>query len=96
MGMMIHRYKGRSRDNASTISEERSLGTAEMPVEENYSDDGIAPETQEESGIQYTKTDIMQMKTADLQTLAAENGIEDAYEKTGSTLKQELIEKFGL
>lgn len=39
----------------------------------------------------YTKTEINRMSTADLQSLAKSEGIEDAEEKTGAELKQILI-----
>ena len=42
------------------------------------------------------KTAINRMSTADLQTLAAEQGIENADEISGAELKKLLIEKFGL
>lgn len=45
---------------------------------------------------QYTKTDINKMSTADLQALAAEEGIENAYNTSGGELKKILIEYFGL
>lgn len=45
---------------------------------------------------QYTKTDINKMNTADLQALAAEEGIENAYSTSGGELKKILIEHFGL
>ena len=44
----------------------------------------------------YTKTAITRMQTADLQTLALEQGIENAMELTGAELKELLIEKLGL
>lgn len=44
----------------------------------------------------YTKTDINKMSTAQLQSLAAESGIEDAEQKNGGELKKLLIEKFSL
>lgn len=44
----------------------------------------------------YTKTEINRMSTADLQTLAMEQGIDNAFEITGAELKKMLIEKFGL
>lgn len=44
----------------------------------------------------YTKTEINRMSTAELQTLAMENGIDNADEMTGAELKKVLIEKFGL
>ena len=46
--------------------------------------------------IQYTKTDINRMSTAELQSLAIENGIDGADSMTGADLKKVLIEKFGL
>lgn len=45
---------------------------------------------------QYTKTEINRMSTAELQSLALENGIDGADEMTGADLKKVLIEKFGL
>ena len=54
-------------------------------------------EPQEETGnSQYTKTEINRMSTAELQTLATENGIDGADSMTGADLKKVLIEKFGL
>lgn len=44
----------------------------------------------------YTKTEINRMSTADLQKLAAENGVSGAEEISGAELKKILIEKFGL
>ena len=70
-----------------------------LAVEETlppYSDEEITLETHPEVGNQYTKTEIMKMKTEDLQDLAMNVGIEDASEMTGSALKKVLIEKFGL
>ena len=45
---------------------------------------------------QHTKTEINRMSTAELQTLALENGIDGSNEMTGAELKKVLIEKFGL
>lgn len=44
----------------------------------------------------YTKTEIFRMSSGDLQTLAKEQGIEKAEEKTGSELKKLLVQHFGL
>ena len=44
----------------------------------------------------YTKTEIFRMSNGDLQTLAKEQGIEKAEEKTGSELKKLLVQHFGL
>ena len=46
--------------------------------------------------VKYTKTDISRMTTADLQSLATAQGIENAKELSGAELKKILIEKFGL
>ena len=55
------------------------------------------PNTKTENGQnQYTKTEINRMSTAELQTLALENGIDGCSEMTGAELKKVLIEKFGL
>ena len=44
----------------------------------------------------HTKTEINRMSTAELQTLALENGVDGSDEMTGAELKKVLIEKFGL
>ena len=55
------------------------------------------PNTKTENGQnQYTKTEINRMSTAELQTLALENGVDGSNEMTGAELKKVLIEKFGL
>ena len=55
------------------------------------------PNTKTENGQnQCTKTEINRMSTAELQTLALENGIDGSNEMTGAELKKVLIEKFGL
>lgn len=48
------------------------------------------------SAVNYTKTDINRMSTADLQTLAKTQGIGDAELLSGAELKKLLIEKFNL
>ena len=60
-----------------------------LPVEE-------IPEETEQPTQPYTKTDISRMSTADLQSLATAQGIENAKELSGAELKKLLIEKFGL
>ena len=55
------------------------------------------PNTKTENGQnQYTKTEINRMSTAELQTLALENGVDGSDEMTGAELKKILIEHFGL
>lgn len=44
----------------------------------------------------YTKSEINRMSTAELQNLAAAKGIENAFETSGSKLKDILAEHFGL
>lgn len=44
----------------------------------------------------YTKTEINRMSTAELQNLAASEGIDNAYETVGGELKKILIEHFNL
>lgn len=44
----------------------------------------------------YTKSEIQRMTTADLQNLAAEEGIKDAYGTSGNELKKILTEHFRL
>jgi len=44
----------------------------------------------------YTKSEINRMSTAELQNLAASEGIENAFETSGSKLKDILAEHFGL
>lgn len=62
-------------------------------------EEGTAPPTLNGFAVEerkYTKTDINKMTTAELQSLAAENGVEGAYDKTGGELKKALIELMGL
>lgn len=44
----------------------------------------------------YTKSEINRMSTAELQNLAAAEGIENAFETSGNELKKILAERFGL
>lgn len=60
-----------------------------------FSDNGI--ELEEDSAEKrYTKSEINRMSTAELQNLAAAEGIENAFETSGSKLKDILAEYFGL
>ena len=47
---------------------------------------------EEEVEKSYTKSEINRMSTADLQALAAEKGVENAYDMTGSELKTLLVD----
>lgn len=64
--------------------------------ETQYSDNDIMFETKEENQTNYTKSEITRMSTAELQDLAFNNGIENAYDMTGSDLKKLLVQKFNL
>lgn len=44
----------------------------------------------------YTKSEITRMSTAELQNLAAAEGIENAFETNGNELKKILIQHFNL
>lgn len=82
MGMMIHRNKKKRADKHSAL-----LKNVEAP--EKYTEN--VPEEQ-----RYTKTDINRMSKEELIVLAKEVEISEAEEKSGTDLKKELIEKFGL
>lgn len=60
-----------------------------------FSDDDITFESREEEK-KYTKTEINRMTTAELQNLAAVEGIDNAFETSGGELKKILIEHFNL
>lgn len=75
---------------------EKKVAKEEKTVEtppNSYSDSDV---TFEESSVveekKYTKTDINKLDKSELQELAAENGVEGAYDMTGSELKKILIE----
>lgn len=74
-------------ENVPEGGEVPSPNKVDAPAVESSANDGQK---------QYTKTDINKMTTAELQTLAATNGIEGAFEKTGGELKKALIELMGL
>ena len=67
------------------------------PVEDKKDDFSQYMNKQEETKeIEYTKTEINRMSTAELKSLAIENGIDGADEMTGADLKKLLIEYFKL
>lgn len=59
-----------------------------------FSDKDIEFETKTEK--HYTKSEINRMSLAELQNLAAEVGVENAFETNGGQLKKILIELFNL
>lgn len=76
--------------------------TANSASEENKNENksNTKPRTESETAdvkdkkIEYTKTDINRMSTADLKKLAKENGIDESM--SGAEIKKELIKKFEL
>lgn len=58
--------------------------------------DDVPEDYSPESFTGYNKTEINRMSTADLQKLAAEQGIENADTTSGAELKEILIAKFNL
>ena len=69
----------------------------EKPKKDDFSQYMNQPEIKEESTeAKYTKTEINRMSTAELKSLATENGIDGADEMTGADLKKVLIEHFKL
>ena len=66
----------------------------EKPKKDDFSQYMNKPEETKE--IEYTKTEINRMSTAELKSLAIENGIDGADEMTGADLKKLLIEYFKL
>ena len=83
-----------SSNNKQTTAKVSENTTEDEPLP--YNDSDITLETQQDEATQYSKSEINRMTTAELQEIAFNNGVEDAYEMTGSALKQVLIEKFGL
>ena len=60
-----------------------------------FSDNDIELE-EDSAGKKYTKTEINRMSTAELQNLAAAEGIENAFETSGNELKKILASHYGL
>lgn len=69
--------------------------TAAEEIPPFFSDDDIEFE-EKENGKRYTKTEINKLTTEELKNLAAEVGIENAFNASGVELKKILIEHFGL
>lgn len=82
MSMMIHRNRKREKERQS--EQPQSVTMPDVYKEE-------IPEEQN-----YTRTDINRMTTAELQQLAANEGIENAHNISGEKLKKALIEHFSL
>ena len=91
MGMIYHKKRMWKKLNEKESSEKEN-SNADYRVEERNEE----IEKHQNGQILYTKTDINKMSTSQLQSLAAESGIEDAEQKNGGELKKLLIEKFSL
>lgn len=69
---------------------------AEVPEDTKEQEKAVSESVPFHENVKLTKTDINRMTTADLQSLAAVHGMENAKELSGAELKKILIEKFGL
>lgn len=69
-----------------------------MVMSDEYDSDNVGVESVAADDIQteFKKSDILNMRKADLISLAEENGISEAAEMTAAKLKTALIEVFGL
>lgn len=86
--MLLRRHKVKNFTEVGAIEEVAPapvVAKEEQPIEEP-----------KEEKPEVTKTAVNRMSTKDLQKLGAEIGIEDASDKSGGTLKTEIIEKLGL
>lgn len=88
----IVKVNGRYYQTGEDVPEIKDMAEGESSLP--YSDDDITLETKEDK--QYTKTEINRMSTAELQNLAAAEGIENAFDTSGNELKKILTEHFGL
>lgn len=88
----IVKYNGEWYDAGEDVpdTEDAAVDESSLP----FPDKDIEFESQEIK--QYTKTDINNMSTEELQNLAALEGIENAFETSGNELKKVLKEHFGL
>lgn len=86
MSMMIHRHK-----KALAVEKTARIAKAEQNLQKKSKTLDYA-----ENKNKYTRSKIMQMNTAELQSLASDEGIENALETTGRDLKEILINHFGL
>lgn len=69
---------------------------AEVPEGTKTAKNNTENEKVDTKEVQHTKTDINRMSTAELKTIAKEQGIKNAENMTGADLKVELIKKLGL
>ena len=91
MGMMT-RHNNRVRAAEKAVLAKKRIASVDNATEEIKEESKV--ETKPDKF--YTKTDINSMKVADLRKLAAEQGIENADDISGTEIKSLLIEKMGL
>lgn len=84
MGMLLRRHEIKI-ENMTRLGDVSPLANVKETPQENLV-----------SEKKYTKTEISKMSTAELQTLASNEGIEDAESTSGTQLKKILVEHFGL
>lgn len=65
-------------------------------AEESAPPQSIVEKEREELPTDYTKSEILRMKTEDLKVLATELGLEVTEESTGKALKEDIIAKLDL
>lgn len=70
----------------------------DVPMEDKKAENkaNIEQKTVMEKEVEYTKTEINRMSTADLKKLAKSKGIDKAEDMNGAELKKVLIDKFDL
>lgn len=70
----------------------------DVPMEDKKAENkaNIEQKTVVEKEVEYTKTEINRMSTADLKKLAKSKGIDKAEDMNGAELKKVLIDKFDL
>ena len=82
----------------NTNSETKTV-EIKKPEPETVAEPATKPGNAEDASVEPatpTKTDINRMTTANLREYGNKIGIEDAFNKSGATLKAEIIEKLGL
>lgn len=91
MSMMIHRHKKARAAKQAALIAKKVVQKPQTVVEEK-------PQQQELANAKktYTKSEIARMSTLELQTLANDEGVENAFNISGAELKKILVEHFGL
>ena len=80
-------------DIASVFKEN---GYVEVAEKSAVSQPAMEEKTEDVKSTDYTKSDILRMKTEDLKVLAVQLGFEVTEESTGKALKEEIVSKLAL